>query len=265
MFIFRSSNWNPGGKHEAGYDAFMTGCVFAQLCSHLGVDFKLHESSQHLALNEKFRKYINLLYLSWMHGDIIDLSTGDKIADFSGIHNLKRQCQKILFENVVVMWGLPSKLKTSEVRECVSKVFGPTSVVSVYRLDETATFIQLSNTKLVSDFLTLKDTLERNDSPISVLHPLARLLEGGNTRAATYDTYKEICGSSFSEILFADQAKAVGIKWKTKLVEHKAALKSEDKENSNVESDLNAAPKFVEKTELTTIDLTMKSQLMMGS
>ncbi|XP_054798382.1 poly(A)-specific ribonuclease PARN isoform X2 [Prosopis cineraria] len=225
----RSSSWNPGGKHEAGYDAFMTGCVFAQLCSHLGVDFKSNDSSQHLALNEKIRKYINLLYLNWLHGDIIDLSTGDRVGDF-GIHDLKRQQrQKILFENVVLIWGLPFKLRTSEVRDCITKVYGPTSVVAVYRLDESAVFVQLSKTELVSDFLSLKDKLEGPGSPLSVSHPFAKLLEGGNTCAASYDTYKEICGSPLSEILFADQAKAVGIKWKTKLVEHKAALETEEK------------------------------------
>ncbi|KAK4278288.1 hypothetical protein QN277_016153 [Acacia crassicarpa] len=224
----RSSSWNPGGKHEAGYDAFMTGCVFAQLCSLLGVNFKLDDSSQHLALSDKIRKYINLLYLSWLYGDIIDLNTGDKVADF-GVHNLKRQRQNIVFENVVLIWGLPLKLKTSEVRDCITKVYGPTSVVSVYRLDETAVFVQLSKTELVSDFLSLKDTLERPGSPLLVIHPLAKLLEGGNTRAAPYDTYKEICNSPLSEVLFADQAKAVGIKWKTKLVEHKASLETAEK------------------------------------
>ncbi|KAA8527072.1 hypothetical protein F0562_008699 [Nyssa sinensis] len=71
----RSSNWNSGAKHEAGYDAFMTGCVFAQACSHLGIDFKLHSPSANLAHDEKLQKHINLLYLSWINGDIIDLRT----------------------------------------------------------------------------------------------------------------------------------------------------------------------------------------------
>ncbi|MCD7456027.1 hypothetical protein HAX54_030500 [Datura stramonium] len=35
----RSSNWNSGAKHEAGYDAFMTGCIFAQACNHPERDF----------------------------------------------------------------------------------------------------------------------------------------------------------------------------------------------------------------------------------
>ena len=255
IYICRSSSWNPGGKHEAGYDAFMTGCIFAQICSDLGVDYKLHDSSQQLALNEKLQKYVNHLYLSWMHGDIIDLNTGDKVADSSPSYSLKRRYPKILFENIVIIWGFPSQLKASEVRECISKVFGPTSVVSVYHLDATAVFLQFSKTELVSDFLLLKDTLERSDGPIFLLHPLAKLLEGGNTCAADYDTNKEICGSPLSEGLFADQAKAVGIKWKTKLVESKmVAVEGEEHENPSAEGNVNSAMKFVERAKPNTID-----------
>ncbi|KAE9598547.1 hypothetical protein Lal_00021071 [Lupinus albus] len=240
----RSSSWNPGVKHEAGYDAFMTGCIFAQLCSDLGVDFKLHESSQQLALNEKLQKYVNHLYLSWLHGDIIDLSTGVKVADSSPSQSLKRRYPKIVFENIAIVWGFPSTLKASEVRECISEVFGSTSVVSVYHLDMTAVFVQFSKTELVSDFLLLKDTLERSDGPIAVLHPLAKLLQGGNTCAANYDTYKEICSSPLSESLFADQAKAFGIKWKTKLVQYDVASGGEEHENPSVQGDLNTAVRY---------------------
>lgn len=250
----RSSSWNPGGKHEAGYDAFMTGCIFAQLCSDLGIDFKLHETTKQLALNEKLQKYVNRLYLSWMHGDIIDLNTGNKVADSSPSHSLKKRYPKILFENIVIIWGFPSKLKANEVRECISKVFGPNSVVSVFHLDATAAFVQFSKTEFVSDFLLVKDTLERGDGAIMVLHPLAKLLEGGNTCAANYDTYKEICGSPLSEGLFADQAKAVGIKWKTKLTEYKVALVGEEHGNPSVQGNVNTAMKNVERTRQNTID-----------
>ncbi|KAK7305261.1 hypothetical protein VNO77_43163 [Canavalia gladiata] len=252
----RSSSWNPGGKHEAGYDAFMTGCTFAQLCSDLGIDFEHDESSKQLALNEKLQKYVNHLYLSWMHGDIIDLNTGNMVADSSPSYNLKRRYPKILFENIVIIWGFPLELKANEVRECISKVFGPTSVVSVYHLDATAVFVQFNKTELVSDFLLLKDTLERGDGAILVLHPLSKLLEGGNTCAANYDTYKEICGSPLSEGLFADQAKAVGIKWKTKLIEidYKVALRSKEHESPSVQGNVNTSVKNVENTKLNTID-----------
>lgn len=202
----------------------MTGCIFVQACSHLGVDFKVRLPSENLAYNEKLQKQINLLYLSWTNGDIIDLSTGKKIPESLGSDILKKRYPKIVFENIVLLWEFPSGLKAREIRECISKVFGPTSVTSVYHLDETAVFVQFIKAEMVSDFLLLKEKLEKSDGPISVLHPLAKLLEGGNTRAASYETYKEICSSSISKLLFADQADAFGIRWKTKLLESKAAL-----------------------------------------
>ncbi|KAF3453299.1 hypothetical protein FNV43_RR03739 [Rhamnella rubrinervis] len=222
----RSANWNSGAKHEAGYDAFMTGCIFAQACSHLGIDFKQRVTSENLADSEKLKDYINLLYLSWTNGDIIDLSTGNKITYSLGA--LKKRYPNIVFENIVLLWGFPFGLKAGAIRECISKVFGPTSVTSVYHLDESAVFVQFMKAEMVSEFLLLKETLEKNDGPISVLHPLAKLLEGGNTRAAGYETYKEICSSSISRPLFADQAEAFGIKWKTKLVESEAALDGQE-------------------------------------
>ncbi|CAN6933431.1 unnamed protein product [Brassica oleracea] len=55
----RCSNWNTGRKHEAGYDAFVTGCGFAQASSHLGFDFAHH--SDNIAQNEKLENYISPL------------------------------------------------------------------------------------------------------------------------------------------------------------------------------------------------------------
>ncbi|CAB4281832.1 unnamed protein product [Prunus armeniaca] len=237
----RSSNWNSGAKHEAGYDAFMTGCVFAQTCSHLGIDFQSFLPSEHLAHNEKLQKHINLLYLSWSNRDIIDLTSGKKNAVSLGYTNHKKRCPEILFENIALIWGFPSKLKARDIRECISKVFGPTSVTSIYHLDETAVFVQFNKEKFVSEFLILKETLERSDGPVSVLHPLAGLLEGGNTQAANYETYKDICSSPSSKILFADQADAVGTKWKNKLIESKAAMESLERESLGEKNEVNPA------------------------
>uniref|UniRef100_A0A2P2NHN3 Uncharacterized protein MANES_03G141900 n=1 Tax=Rhizophora mucronata TaxID=61149 RepID=A0A2P2NHN3_RHIMU len=211
----RSCQWSSGVKHEAGYDAFMTGCVFAQACSHLGIDFKHHSPTENLVHNKKLQKHLNLLYLSWTSGDIIDLNSGNMTTESL----ISKTSPKILFENLVLFWGFPSKLKRREIKECLSKVLGALSVVSVHRLDETAVFVQFSKAEFVSKFLVLKESLERSDDVISALHPLSKLLEGGNTCAAGYETYKEICSSPISKVLFADQAAAIGIRWKTKLVE----------------------------------------------
>ncbi|XP_020539421.1 poly(A)-specific ribonuclease PARN isoform X2 [Jatropha curcas] len=228
----RFSKLSSGVKHEAGYDAFMTGCVFAQACSHLGIDFDLQLSSDNLAHNEKLQKHVNLLYLSWFNGDIINLRTGNRIAESLVTNNIKKRHTKILFENIVLIWRFPSTLKASEIRECICKVFGQNSVTSIYKVDETAVLVQFSKSELVSDFLVLKEELDRSNDVISVFHPLSKLLEGGNTCAAEYETYKEICSSPFSKVLFADQAAAVGIGSQTKLVESKVVAQSQEQETA---------------------------------
>ncbi|KAK1440207.1 hypothetical protein QVD17_06032 [Tagetes erecta] len=204
----RSSNWNSGAKHEAGYDAFMTGCIFAQSCNHLGIDF----TSQTMLMKEnKLQSYINLLYLSWSSGDIVDLKTGQTRTETSALSGFKNQQTKILFPNIVLIWGFSSKLKAREIKDSLTKVFGLTSVTSIFHLDKTAVFVQFSKPELVSDFLKLKSTIEKKNDAIYVLHPFSDLLEGGLTRAACYEVYKEICASPISKTLFADQAEAVGL------------------------------------------------------
>ena len=210
--VFRSSNWTSGAKHEASFDAFMTGCLFAQECAHLGIKFDLSSPLTNLATNEKLQGYINLLYPSWNSGTVLDLTTGTEKPE----SNYKRKYPAILFSNIVLLWGFPSKFKPKDLKDCITKVFGASSVTSIFFLDYTAGLVQFSKKEYVNDFLRLKDALERNaDDPISVLHPLAGLLEGGNTRASDYDTYKHICGASASKVLFADQAEAAGIRWTT--------------------------------------------------
>ncbi|GAB4849562.1 hypothetical protein Ancab_004356 [Ancistrocladus abbreviatus] len=223
----RSSNWNSGAKHEAGYDAFMTGCVFAQACSHLGIHFKTDAHSADLANNERLGKYINLLYLSWNSGDIINVSTGDVGIEFPSVNSLKKRFFKIVHPNIVLIWGFPSKIKAAEIKEGISKVFGIGSVSSIYNLDETSVFVQFSKPELVSDFVALKKKLETSNDPITVLHPFSKFLEGGNTCAAGYETYVDICGSPVSKVLFSEQAEAVGVKW-SKLVEPKEESETEE-------------------------------------
>ncbi|KAL0320889.1 UNVERIFIED_CONTAM: Poly(A)-specific ribonuclease PARN [Sesamum radiatum] len=238
----RFSNWNSGAKHEAGYDAFMTGCVFSQACVHLGIDFSSHAAAVDLLQNEKLQKYINHLYLSWVNGDIIDMKTGKGAAESLGSTSVKRQRPKIVFSNMILLWGLPSKLRAKDIKDCFCQVFGRGSITSIYHLDETAAFVQFSKAELVSDFLILKDTLGRDNDPISVLHPLSRIFKSGCVRAASYETYKEICSSPVAELLFADQAKAVGINWNTRLVEQANGSENQDDQTCEKEHKINTIP-----------------------
>lgn len=220
----RFSNWNSGAKHEAGYDAFMTGCVFSQVCSQLGIDFNTLAPGMDLLHNEKLQKYINHLYLSWKSRDIIDLKTGKSSsagflsntsasgsAGTLGYTTANRRHTKFAFSNMILLWRLPAKLKANEIRDCFSKAFGFGSVTSVHHLDKTAAFVQFSKPELVFKFLELKEGLERDNNPISVLHPLSTILGTGHVCAATYEAYNEVCRSPLSEVMFADQAEKMGV------------------------------------------------------
>lgn len=194
-----------GAKHEAGYDAFMTGCVFAQLCPHLGVKFEDLTLKENLEMNNKLKKYINLLPPSYNSGTVLDLSTGMERPDAG----CKLRYPAAVYDNIVLIWGFQSGLSAKDIKACICKVFGPASVTTIFSIDSTAVLVQFSKQESVNDFLDLKATLEKQDSAISVLHPLSTVLEGGQTRASNYDTYIGICSSSVTKYLFADQANAV--------------------------------------------------------
>lgn len=194
-----------GAKHEAGYDAFMTGCVFAQLCAHIGVKFEDFTPKESLEMNKKLTKYINLLPPSFNSGTVLDLRTGMERPDAC----YKLRYPAAVHDNIVLIWGFQSGLSAKAIKGCICKVFGSASVTTVFSIDSTAVLVQFSTQESVNDFMDLKATLEKQDSAISVLHPLSTILEGGQTHAANYDTYTDICSSSVTKYLFADQANAV--------------------------------------------------------
>jgi poly(A)-specific ribonuclease len=191
LLFCRSSHFISGAKHEAGYDAYMTGCVFSQLCRYLGIKFEDLSPQENLARNNKLQKHINFLSPSWNSGTVVDLSTGMDRPD----PGYMRRYPAAVYDNIVLIWGFQSKVRPKEIRDSISKVFGPALVSSVFSIDSTAVLMQFSKQESVNDFLDLKAVLERTDSAISILHPLSTILEGGCTRAAKYDTYRDICSS----------------------------------------------------------------------
>ncbi|CAM8937307.1 unnamed protein product [Rhodiola kirilowii] len=235
-----SSSWNSGAKHEAGYDAFMTGCIFAQACSHLGFDFTTHSSSTSMTHSKYLQKHVNLLYLSWKSGDIINLCTQKKTTEFSVSRKRTRKCPAVVFRNILVIWGFPQTLKANDIKQSISKALGSTSVTSIYDLDDSAVFVQFSKPEFLSEFLSVKDKLEKkidtiSDDSESMKHPLSTLLDGGKFRVAGYEVYKKICSHPMSKARFADQAEALGFKWTAE------SLESESTNTNTEENDLGSS------------------------
>lgn len=71
---------------------------------------------------------------------MINLSIGD-INEFFSINFIRRRFLKILYFNIVLIWGFFKKFKVNEIRECIFKVFGVILVVCIYYLDEIVVFI----------------------------------------------------------------------------------------------------------------------------
>ncbi|CAM0904264.1 unnamed protein product [Alopecurus aequalis] len=238
-----------GAKHEAGYDAFMTGSVFAQLCAHLDIKFEHLTPSESLAMNKKLQKYVNLLPPSFNSGTVLDLSTGTERPDT----NYKSRYPAAVYENTVLIWGFQSELRAKDIKDSICKVFGPTSVTTIFAIDRTAVLVQFSKQESVNDFLDLKASLEGTDSAISVLHPLWTILQGGQTRAANYDTYRDICSSSASKYFFANQAEAVCAAPNTELTREN--LDSGDAlgiNDSNLDKAANTSVQQRERTKFTS-------------
>lgn len=210
----------------------MTGCIFAQACSHLGFDFVSHSSSTSMAQSKYLQKHINILYLSWKSGDTINLCTQKKTTEFSISRKHARKCPAIICPNILVLWGFPQTLKSNDIKQIISKALGPTSVTSIYDMDGSAVFVQFSKVEFVSQFLSVKEKLEKNYDIISEVHPLSTLLDGGKTGTAGYEVYKKICSHPMSKARFADQADALGFKWTSESLERKANIEQSESVNS---------------------------------
>lgn len=235
----RISNWKCGTKHEAGFDALMTGCIFSQACFHLGINFSSHGWLH----STKLQSYTNLIYLRWAKEQVIDLKTGKSPAESLSSSNTKRHHKtkfEIVSSNIILLWGLPSKLKAKDIRACFIQAFGASSITALCHLDESAVIMQFKKAELVPIFHELIDILERDNGPTLALHPLSKILEGGRLGIAGYETYKAACCSPVSGALFADQV--AYLQWnfmKTKVgegavVAEKLELKDETSEKACV-------------------------------
>lgn len=214
----RYTDGDSCAKHEAGYDAFMTGCIFAQACNHLDIEFTKIHSPTDLAMAVQLQKYVNLLYLGWINCVILDLTTGGDATESRPMVR-GRNRPKLVSNNLVLVWGFQTGYNCSDMRGLVSGVLGTTSsITGIFFLDESSAVIHFRNEQVAAEFLhKMEKTMSVSSDCLSSQNPLNTLLyAGGTIAAASYDIYEQICKSSLSKLLFAEQAEALGIRWKIK-------------------------------------------------
>ncbi|KAK6773584.1 hypothetical protein RDI58_028822 [Solanum bulbocastanum] len=103
---------------------FTTNPTLFLACNHLGIDFTLHVHAGYLAKETELQNCINRLYLSWVSGDVIDLSTGKCTTD-SASSNLK-----VDESAVFIQFTKPELVsKFLEMKEILSRNSDPISVL----------------------------------------------------------------------------------------------------------------------------------------
>ncbi|KAH9318472.1 hypothetical protein KI387_020241 [Taxus chinensis] len=211
----RYTDAHSSAKHEAGYDAYMTGCIFAQACNHLDIDFNNFHPGPDLARVDKFQKYVNLLYVGWIRSIVLDLATGGEAVE-SRTMLQRHKVSNLVPAKLVLIWGFQTGYSDNDLRGLVKGVMGTAShITGVHFLDPSSAFINFCNEQVAAEFLcSMENKMAESCNAVATRSPLTSLLETASINAISYDMYEQICKSSLSKLVFAEQAEALGIRWK---------------------------------------------------
>ncbi|KAG6420854.1 hypothetical protein SASPL_117396 [Salvia splendens] len=202
----RFSNWNSGAKHEAGYDAFMTGCVFSEACFRLGIDFNPLAPGSILQHNEKLEKYINYLYLSWANGDIIDLKTG-KCGPDTLVHQMD-ETAAFVHEQIKFILRFRSSKKLGRTKRSGCKGYSAASLTYLKSSKSGALFREWRNRESVCMKKVLTGYILRITGSASLLRICSTLLIP-DTPCAVGDVVREVMTSSCRRLIRQEEGEAV--------------------------------------------------------
>lgn len=193
---------DTGLKHEAGFDAYMTGSVFAQACHLLQVDAatiqRLPEAVK--AGEQGFASYANLLALGWVGNMVLDLTTGKEATGVKALRDPAPTADRHPeHSTVALVWGFPSGSYESEVRLLVQRVFNaerkfPPADITL--LDESSAFVHFRDPSHMLQFFRLMQ------GPRTVSEPAVP----ASFRAAPYQAYEHLCRSPLTSERLAESA-----------------------------------------------------------
>ncbi|CAK9206078.1 unnamed protein product [Sphagnum jensenii] len=194
---------DTGLKHEAGFDAYMTGAVFAQACHLLQVDVStIRNLPQAVKEGDAgLASYTNVLALGWVGNMALDLSSGKEAAGvkaFCSPHPHANRRTDI--STVALVWGFPAGCQERDLQRIVQNVFKPGErgpPVEVTLVDNSSAFIEFRNSVVMHQFFQLLQGPKTPTTHTSCSPDL---------RAAPYEAYERLCKSPLSTELLADSA-----------------------------------------------------------
>ncbi|BFI40227.1 poly(A)-specific ribonuclease [Marchantia polymorpha subsp. ruderalis] len=197
-----SGGTDTGLKHEAGFDAYMTGSVFAQICHLLQVDTATIRSLPQAAMSQVdsrlgFASYTNLLMLQTFKGQLaLDLRTGKEALGDRAPRGPQSPPYRLLNrENVVLVWGLPSKIQDPILRKMVQNVFSKEkrlANVEIICVDESSAFVEFRSAAILEAFMRAFEVALSDSSNSEAL------LDLRDFKVARFAAYERICRSPLS-------------------------------------------------------------------
>jgi poly(A)-specific ribonuclease len=197
---------DTGLKHEAGFDAYMTGAVFAQACHLLQIDVATIQNLPQAVKqgDAGLASYANLLALGWVGNMALDLSSGKQATGVKAFHAHQLPANHDSDNSTVALvWGFPAGSREQDLLKMVQKMFKPERHglrLEITLVDNSAAFIEFRNPAVMQQFFQLLQVPKTAHISIS-----------SDLRAAPFEAYEYLCKSPLSTELLADSAHILGL------------------------------------------------------
>ncbi|EFJ11857.1 hypothetical protein SELMODRAFT_446815 [Selaginella moellendorffii] len=198
-------------KHEAGYDAYMTAAVFANICQFVKMDpANLPSLCEQAKEGEEERSglgsHANHLYLGWRGHFVLDLSTGQEAT---GPRSLKssRSIEREKAKSVALMWGsgstrsseVDSRSLEADVKACFTAKSPPH--VEVVRIDESSAFVVFRRKESLESLVQAFECSGHHDK-VGVCDVSGLVARGW--KIARYEFFEKLCESPLSTAKLTD-------------------------------------------------------------
>ncbi|EFJ28195.1 hypothetical protein SELMODRAFT_451150 [Selaginella moellendorffii] len=199
-------------KHEAGFDAYMTGAIFAQLWRTV-----VSNPTEFYALSKKILRgthaiseFSNLLYMGWAGHFVLDLKTGKEAKGSKALPERESySARRPASDAAVIVWSQDPVGSSRQLQKLVKSCFEETqfsSEVEVIPVSENAAFLAFKSLRSSEEF---SQALESIKTKRKKLNTIAARLSSSGLEGARFGTFEKLCKSELSTFNIGDAIQSI--------------------------------------------------------
>ncbi|GBG67209.1 hypothetical protein CBR_g84872 [Chara braunii] len=212
--------------HEAGFDAYMTGVVFAQACTDLGVrpselsafgmsaaNSGANESAgsgSHLSKGlRELSQYVNVVVAGWIGSMTVDISAGKEgVGQGRSLPEAGRSrfTHQSSGANVVLVWGFSQWLGSEVLHRTIGGIFSRPPPVQVFFVDPQSALVQFNKDATATTFLTLAEGCHNGGRDMT---KGMQAFRDAGIQVAPFSFYRDLCSSPSVVTTLTDAAEAL--------------------------------------------------------